>query len=128
MSRAATFLRADVDWTRLAEALGLRRASPSDRQQEAPTKLLSGLPFGPPRTTSLLSWSFLAPRQDSNLRRTDKEAGEAKLRRSQTLLNAPNLAKWGQNLVSAIDAGMIRLNNYRRLHWSVACGVFKESG
>ena len=31
-------------------------------------------------------------------------------------------------MVSAINAGMIRLNNYRRLLRSVACGVFKESG
>lgn len=31
-------------------------------------------------------------------------------------------------MVSAVDAGMIWLNNYRRIHWSVPFGGFKESG
>lgn len=38
-----------------------------------------------------------------------------------------NLAR-GHRMVSAIDAGMIWLNNYRRIHWSVPFGGFKESG
>ena len=34
----------------------------------------------------------------------------------------------GHRMVAAIDAGMIWLNNYRRIHWSVPFGGFKQSG
>lgn len=39
-----------------------------------------------------------------------------------------NNLKRGHRMVSAIDAGMIWLNNYRRIHWAVPFGGFKQSG
>jgi aldehyde dehydrogenase (NAD+) len=34
----------------------------------------------------------------------------------------------GHRMVAALEAGMIWLNNYRRIHWAVPFGGFKQSG
>ncbi len=36
--------------------------------------------------------------------------------------------KRGHRMVAALEAGMIWLNNYRRIHWGVPFGGFKQSG